>query len=92
VRGDSDAWQKVVLTDSAMAQQAATRLLAQFGTAYRKAGVPPGVSVYRERNTTEVVYYFSPKACAIAEELLCACDAMRCPHTPNVHELHLIPV
>ena len=86
------SWHKVVITDSARAKQSATGLMAQFGAAYRKAGVPPGVSVYRERHTPDIVYYFSPKACSIAEDLLSAFDAIRCPHAPNVHELHLIPV
>ena len=86
------SWHKVVIIDSERAQHAATGLLAQFRTAYRKAGVPPGVSVYRERNAADYVYYFSPKAFSIAEGLLRSFDAMRCPHTPNVHELHLIPV
>ena len=86
------SWYKVVITDSERAKPSATGLMAQFGTAYRKAGVPPGVSVYRERHTPDIVYYFSPTAFAIAEELLRSFDAMRCPHTPNVQELNLIPV
>jgi hypothetical protein len=86
------SWQKVVIPDSETAKHAATGLIAQFGTAYRKAGVPPGVSVYRDRNATDYVYYFSPNACAVAEDLLRAFDAMRCPHIPNLQVLTLIPV
>jgi hypothetical protein len=86
------SWHEVVITDNAMAKQAATGLLAQFGTAYRQGGLPPGVAVYRKRNTADYVYYFSPTACAIAEGLLRAFHASRCPHRPNVQDLTLIPV
>jgi hypothetical protein len=86
------SWQKVVITDSAMAKQAATGLLAQLGTAYRQGGLPPGVAVYRDRNTADYVYYFSPKACTLAEGLLRTFHASRCPHSPNVQDLTLIPV
>ena len=72
-----------------MADDSATTLMIYFGAAYQAAlssgSVPEDVRVYHGRSVAGGhIYYFSPGASDLAQELLQEWDAVACSEDPDL--------
>ena len=76
------SWHQVIITNPAMAQTAITDLLQQWRTVSQAAGKPADAAVFRDATAADAVYYFSPEASLLAEDLLHVFGATVCP-TPQ---------
>ncbi len=86
------SWYRVAIRDDVV-NESAVALMGKFEKAYRDAGVPPNVRVYRGRGAAgEHVFVFSPEASAVAAALLREFSATRLHYTPDLKALKLISV
>lgn len=87
------SWHRLVIQDSDVAHLSASSLMNEFAAAYRAAGVPRDASVYHGRSTQgERVFYFSPEASSIAEDVLRRFEATPCSEEPDLKGFERIAV
>ena len=84
------SWHRVIITNPAMAQTASDRLLQQWRAIYQAAGRPAEAGVFREPNTADMVWYFSPTASILATDILWVFGATVCPQPPNLGALEKV--
>ena len=79
-------WYQVVIEkEKTVADIEGAALINKVDSAYRKAGVPDGVKVYRcQTPSGGHIYYFNPAAALVAEEVLPLFDAGQCLEVPNL--------
>ncbi len=79
-------WHRVVIGGDEAVQTASARtLIDEFVATYMHHGLPPNVEVYRDRReTSEFVCYFSPRAAAIAHDLLMTFQSKPCEVRPDI--------
>ena len=80
----SPSWHRVLIPASDVAKLGAGGLMDNFEKAYRAAGVPEGVEVYHNEIDGAQVFFFSPKASAVAAHVLEQFGARRCIGEPDV--------
>lgn len=81
-------WRRVEVLNSDVAEMSATGLMTEFVRRFNAAGQPGDARVFRdERATTGFVYYFSPRASFIAEDLLDSFNATRGVEPPDTDAL-----
>ena len=77
-------WHRVLIPASDVAKLGAGGLMDNFEKAYRAAGLPEGVEVYHNEIDGAHVFFFSPKASAVAAHVLEQFGARRCIGEPDV--------
>lgn len=77
-------WHRVLIVASDVAKLGTGGLMDNFEKAYRTAGVPSGVKVYHNEIDGAHVFFFSPRASAVAEHVLRQFGARRCIGEPDV--------
>jgi hypothetical protein len=87
-------WHRVVINyvDLTAGNLARAALMEKFGAVYRKAGVPRDVEVFLKSNEGKHVYYFSPEASALANDLLIAFFSEICADKPELSGFRKIPL
>src|SRR5271155_5736132 len=83
-RPESLSWHRVLISASDLARLGAGGLMDNFEKAYRAAGVPQGVEVYHNEIDGAHVFFFAPKASAVAAHVLEQFGARRCIGEPDV--------
>jgi hypothetical protein len=82
----------VLISASDVAKLGAGGLMDNFGKAYRAAGAPEGVEVYRNEIDGAQVFFFSPAASAVAAHVLEQFGARRCADEPDVSACRRVQV
>ncbi len=82
-------WYQVEIEANDVADDSATTLMIYFDVAYQAAlssgSVPKDVRVYHDRSVAGGhIYYFSPGASDLAQELLQEWDAVACSKDPDL--------
>jgi len=94
----ADQWQRVMIdmSDDVVAAANATSLMQGFSKALLAAGCPPEAEVFSnnvpgQNTSTARIYFFSPKAAQIAEDILQKFDPVACqqPDFGGVRKLRL---
>jgi len=85
-------WYRVSIdTGQDIREASVTGLMNKFVETFINSGLPSDVQVFRDLNVTDAhVYYFSPKAAAIAKELLTAHRATACPEPPDLASMRKV--
>lgn len=83
-RSEGLSWHRVLIPASDTARLGPGGLMDNFEKSYRAAGVPHGVEVYRSEIDGAHVFFFSPRASAIAAPVLEQFGARRCLGEPDV--------
>jgi hypothetical protein len=83
-RRDSPSWHRVLISADSLERLGAGGLMDNFEKAYRAAGAPPGVEVYRNEIDGAHVFFFSPQASAMAAHVLEQFGARRCSGEPDL--------
>ena len=86
------SWHRVIITNPAMAQTAIDSLLQQWRAVYQAAGRPAAAEVWRDPNSTDAVYYFSPTASILAKDILYVFGATVCLPPPNFDALEKVAI
>jgi hypothetical protein len=85
-----ESWHRVIIQDNDVADIKARGLMSEYVMAYFayvvQHGLPNDDGVYRD-NSGAHVYYFSPRASAIAADVLRAYSATACPAPQNLADL-----
>ena len=81
---DGRSWHRVLIPASDVARLGAGGLMDNFERAYRAAGAPGGVDVYHNEIDGAHVFFFSPKASAVAAHVLEQFGARRCAAEPDL--------
>jgi hypothetical protein len=87
------AWHRVLIPASDVAKLGAGGLMDNFEKAYRAAGAPQGVEVYHNEIDGAHVFFFSPRASALAADVLEQFGARRCLDEPDIsgcRHVHLV--
>jgi hypothetical protein len=87
-------WHSVVISafDPIARDGAGTALIEKFGAVYRKAGVPSDVEVFHSIYDDHHVFYFSPTAAHIAQDLLSEFSSVPCPDKPKLSDFRKVPL
>jgi len=88
------SWYQVVIEgEQYIANMKAAALINKFEAAYRTAGVPANVKVFKYTTTTGAnIYVFSPMAFEVGREILLYYNATPCldpKEIPNLQIIHL---
>jgi hypothetical protein len=85
-------WNRVTVVDSEVAQVEAVALIQAYAAAFKRAGMPPGATVFHKRSDAgHHLYFFSPEASVVAVALLDAYEATPCT-IPDLAKLRRITV
>ncbi|GEM_PF-187657 len=78
-------WHRVVIDGGEdIRDMSARALMNRFASLFIQAGIPSDVQVFRDLSNPAVyVYYFSPKAAEIAQDLLASFNAIPCDTLPD---------
>lgn len=88
-----DSWRRVEIEDKNMAALSASEVVRQFAALHRAAGGPPDSALYVGRFGTEGrVFYFTPRAAALANSIFATFKASELSSPPDLANCHVVNI